>query len=369
MEEKKILIVEDVRAARHLYEQALLLESDENYEIKGVDRGAEALRALKTDKYELVILDINLPDMGGEEVLSEIRKNYPDMPVLILTAIAEKNTIIKITKEGINDYLIKPVDLKVLRQRVQEIVVGDRGIILKENPKVKKERKKEVVEEADRKYVWTKQVVCPVCAHEFESYNYRIKSQALVEKESDFHEIYEKFDPVIYDVVVCPECYYANVQVKFGDLKAQYMEMLQQKERKSTYDFTQDRNLTLGLESINLAVLTLEQLEVKNSMLYGNLYLKKAWIYRNMKDELNENENLRKAMEYYEEKYLSADNISGGLSENGVAYLVAELARRTKDPVKAQKYFNIVISSQEAKKEKYIYGLAKRQYRLMKDEM
>lgn len=345
------------------------MEAEEKYQIKGVDRGSDAIRALKTDKYELVILDINLPDMSGEEVLSEIRKNYPEMPVLILTAIAEKHTIIKITKEGINDYLIKPVDLKILRKRVQEIVIGDRGIILKEKKTIKKDTKKKEVEETDRKYVWTKQVVCPVCAHEFDSYNYRIKSQALVEKESDFHEIYEKFDPIIYDVVVCPECYYANVQVKFGDLKAQYMEILQQKERKSTYDFRQDRNLTLGLESINLAILTLEQLEVKNSMLYGNLYLKKAWIYRNMKDESGEQENLIKAMEFYEQKYLSADNISGGLSENGVAYLVAELARRTNDIVKAQKYFNIVISSQDAKKEKYIYGLAKRQYRIMKEEM
>lgn len=368
MEEKKILIVEDVRAARHLYEQALLLENEE-YKIKGVDRGVEALRSLKADKYDMVILDINLPDMSGEEVLDEIRKNFPSLPVLILTAIAEKRLIIKLTKMGINDYLIKPVDLKILRQRARDVLEGERGIILKEKPKAKKEKKVAEVEDVNRKYVWRKQVVCPVCTHEFESYNYRIKSQALVEKESDFHEIYEQFDPVIYDIVVCPECHYANVQVKFGDLKAQYMELLQKKERKSDLDFNQDRNLKLALESLNLAILTMEQLEAKNNILFANFYLKKAWIYRGMKDEINEIENMKIAMDFYEKKYLSADNISGGLTENGLAYLVAELSRRTKDYVKAQKYFNIVISSKEAKKEKYIYGLAKRQYRIMKEEI
>lgn len=369
MEGKKILIVEDVRAAHLLYEQALLMDN-RDYEVLAVDRGMEALRRLKREEYNLVILDINLPDISGDEVLKKLRESNPDIPVLILTAFAQKDLILKVTKYGINDYLIKPVDLKILRKRAREILGGRRGIILKEKAvkTINEEIMEEKVEEINKKYIWKKEIHCPVCTRKFESYNYKSKSQALLEKESDFHEVYEKFDPIMYDIVVCPECHYANTQSKFSELKAQSMEKLHNSMRESSFDFERDRDPQLGIESMRLAILTHEQVETQNDSIYGNLYLKQAWLYRNLKDKENEAASLKKALEYYEKKYLSADTLGGSLSENGLAYLIAELSRRTGDSAKAQNYFNLVISSQDAKKEKYIYGLAKRQYLKMKEE-
>ncbi len=372
MAEKKILIIEDVRAAQFLYEQALLSDN-EDYIVKGVDRGKEGLRELKRDSYDLVILDINLPDIRGEEVLEKLRLDFPNLPVLVLTAFAHREVIYKVAKAGINDYLIKPVDLKILRKRTREILGGNRGIILKDKRSVGSvgrvivEKKEEIVE-FDKKYVWKKEHTCPVCTKEFESYNYKSKSQALVEKESDFHEIYEKFDPIIYDIIVCPQCYYANTSSKFGDIKIQWIKNLQEENRISDYDFTIDRTLASGVESLKLAISTLEQIGSENTAQFGNLYMKIAWLYRNVKDEENEMVNLKKALEYYEKKYLNADKLGGNLTENGLAYLIAELYRRIGDLVKAQNYFNLVISNKEAKKEKYIYGLAKRQYLQMKED-
>ncbi len=369
MAEKKILIIEDVRAAQFLYEQALLSDN-EDYIVKGVDRGKEGLRELKRDSYDLVILDINLPDIRGEEVLEKLRLDFPNLPVLVLTAFAHREVIYKVAKAGINDYLIKPVDLKILRKRTREILGGNRGIIMKDKRSVGRvivEKKEEIVE-FDKKYVWKKEHTCPVCTKEFESYNYKSKSQALVEKESDFHEIYEKFDPIIYDIIVCPQCYYANTSSKFGDIKIQWIKNLQEENRISDYDFTIDRTLASGVESLKLAISTLEQIGSENTAQFGNLYMKIAWLYRNVKDEENEMVNLKKALEYYEKKYLNADKLGGNLTENGLAYLIAELYRRIGDLVKAQNYFNLVISNKEAKKEKYIYGLAKRQYLQMKED-
>ncbi len=369
MAEKKILIIEDVRAAQFLYEQALLTDN-KDYSIKGVDRGKEGLRELKRDSYDLVILDINLPDIRGEEVLEKLRVDFPNLPVLVLTAFAHREVIYKVAKAGINDYLIKPVDLKILRKRTREILGGNRGIILKDKVNVEKVVVEEEVEveEFDKKYIWKKEHTCPVCTKEFESYNYKTKSQALIEKESDFHEVYENFDPIIYDIVVCPQCHYANTLSKFGDIKIQWIKALQGDKRLSDYDFSIDRTLASGIESVKLAIETLEQIGSKNAAQFGNLYMKIAWLYRNVKDDENEIINLKKALEYYEKKYLTDDKLSGNLTENGLAYLIAELYRRTGDLVKAQNYFNLVISNKEAKKEKYIYGLAKRQYLQMKED-
>lgn len=369
MDEKKILIVEDVRAARNLYEQAII-EYNKSYIIKGVDTGTEALRSLKLEKFDLIILDINLPDMRGEEVLEKLRIHNPNIPVLILTAFAQKNVIIKVTKSGINDFLIKPVDLNILRARIESILGGEKEIILKDKLQSKKVEEKPIKKKVEEnKYLWQKETVCPVCTCKFQAYHYKSKSQALIEKESDFHEIYELFDPTIYEIIVCPECFYSSFKTHFSDLKIQNIEMLQKKKRESVFNFLEERTNEVGIESINLAIITQEQMENTNNALLGNLYVKKAWLYRNLEDKVHEVEAMVEAILHYEKKYLSGDDISGGLSENAFAYLIAELSRRVGDGVKAQKYFNIVISSKDAKKEKYIYGLAQRQYRLMREEI
>ena len=373
MEEYKILIVEDVKAAHHLYEQALKSDNS-NYIIKCVDRGFEALKELKMNKYNLVMLDINLPDMRGEEVLEKIRARGLDVPVLILTAFAEKSLIITVTGHGIHDYLIKPVDLNVLRKRVSEILVGKKEVVLKNaDKKPKKEENKVVIKkqpvlEFDPKYVWKKKIVCPVCAQEFESFNYKNKSQALKEKESDFHEIYEVFDPIIYDILVCPSCYYAGTTSDYDKLKAKDMETLFSDKRTSTFDYKKNRTIDMALESYDLAIDCKKKTEKPNDALMANLYLKKAWIYRNIKEKNGELKSLTEALHYYEKKYLTADNVGGSLSENGLAYLIAEISRRVGDYNKSMKYFGIVINSQDAKKEKYIYNLAKMQYEVLKEE-
>lgn len=372
MEEYKILIVEDVKAAHHLYEQALRSHNSA-YEIKCVDRGLEALKELKIHKYNLVILDIHLPDIRGEEVLEKIRSKGIDVPVLILTAFAEKSLVLQVTGHGIHDYLIKPVDLNVLRTRVFEILTGKKDIVIKngiKKPKLveKKIIKKEPILEYDPKYIWKKKITCPVCAHEFESYNYKNKSQALKEKESDFHEVFEVFDPILYDIYVCPSCFYAATISEFDKIKARDMENLFNEKRKSNFDYRKNRTIDMSLESYDLAIECKNKTEKPNDALLANLYIKKAWIYRNIKEITGEMKNLTEALHLYEKKYMTADTIGGALSENGLAYLIAELARRTGDFNRAQKYFGIVINSQDAKKEKYIYNLAKRQYELFKEE-
>ena len=228
--------------------------------------------------------------------------------------------------------------------------------------------KKEPVLEFDPKYVWKKKIVCPVCAHEFESYNYKNKSQALKEKESDFHEVYEMFDPIIYDILVCPSCFYSSTVGEFEKLKAKDMETLFNEKRTSSLNYTKNRNFDMALESFDLAIECKKKMDKPNDALIANLYLKKAWIYRGLKEKNGELKNLMEALNLYEKKYLTADSVGGSLSENGLAYLIGELARRAGDFNKAIKYFSIVLNSQEAKKEKYIYNLARMQYELLKEE-
>ena len=83
---------------------------------------------------------------------------------------------------------------------------------------------------------------------------------------------------------------------------------------------------------------------------------------------LLEKENMQKALELYEKKYLTAKSINGMLSENGLAYLIAELSRRVGDYQKAHNYFKKVLNDKNIKDEKYIYNLAKKQIENLKEE-
>jgi len=76
----------------------------------GAANGAEALRLLSNSPFDLVYLDLWLPDMNGLQVLQEIRKSHPKLPVILLTAHGSMDTALKAMRLGATDYLIKPID-------------------------------------------------------------------------------------------------------------------------------------------------------------------------------------------------------------------------------------------------------------------
>ncbi|MCX7625635.1 MAG: response regulator [Candidatus Sumerlaeaceae bacterium] len=91
------------------------------YEATGVFSGHQALAALEKEPYDLVVLDIMMPEMDGIEVLQEIRKRFTlsDLPVIMATAKAESTDMVKAFESGANDYVTKPIDLWVLLARIK----------------------------------------------------------------------------------------------------------------------------------------------------------------------------------------------------------------------------------------------------------
>lgn len=102
---KKILVVEDDEEIRDFI---IKLLRDNDYAPVGVGDGAAALKTF--DKYlpDLVILDLGLPKVSGETVCLEIKKNYPQVPVILLTAQAQSADILYGFKLGADDYIAKP---------------------------------------------------------------------------------------------------------------------------------------------------------------------------------------------------------------------------------------------------------------------
>jgi CheY-like chemotaxis protein len=108
MIKKKILIVEDDYATREFFNEIF---SEYDLDINFAATGKEALDKLKDkNSYNIVLLDIQLPDIHGLEVLKQIRQLSDDIVVIAETAFAMKGDREALMKNGCNDYISKPFD-------------------------------------------------------------------------------------------------------------------------------------------------------------------------------------------------------------------------------------------------------------------
>ena len=128
MEKAKILLAEDEKAQRELLQGFL---EREGYDVQAVVNGKEALQRLKEDLFDLALLDHKMPELDGHQTLREIRRNYPDLPAVMMTAYGTVETAVACMKEGAIDYLTKPIDLDELLLILQKVL--ERSQLLEEN--------------------------------------------------------------------------------------------------------------------------------------------------------------------------------------------------------------------------------------------
>lgn len=114
MSKKRILIVEDDVDILRL----LTLELQEaGYEVLAFDSGIRGLSAIREADPDLVVLDLGLPDLSGQEIARRVRRTG-DTPILILTAADELNTKVDMLNAGADDYLAKPFHVEELVARI-----------------------------------------------------------------------------------------------------------------------------------------------------------------------------------------------------------------------------------------------------------
>jgi len=115
----KILLVEDNRALSQWL--ARTLEADK-YTVECAYDGAEADDLLRTEAYDLVILDLALPSLDGREVLRRLRGRHNPVPVLILTAYSGTQERIEGLDTGADDYMAKPFEVHELEARLRALL-------------------------------------------------------------------------------------------------------------------------------------------------------------------------------------------------------------------------------------------------------
>lgn len=112
----RILVVDDEDSTRTVLLRALNLLG---YQSEGAGNGRQALERLRSAPFDLMLLDLRMPEMDGVQVMDVVRREYPTLSVIVLTAHATLDSAITAVKAGAVDYLLKPQSISDIQAAIQ----------------------------------------------------------------------------------------------------------------------------------------------------------------------------------------------------------------------------------------------------------
>ena len=120
----KILIVDDFATMRKVVRN--LLKQVGYEDIVEAEDGVMALKALKSQKIDVIVSDWNMPNMTGLELLKAVRADadLSKTPFLMVTAEALQDNVVAAVKAGVNNYIVKPFTAEVLNEKIKKIMEG-----------------------------------------------------------------------------------------------------------------------------------------------------------------------------------------------------------------------------------------------------
>ena len=131
----KILIIEDEASIRRVLVK-ILSEENDTYQVEEAEDGKIGFEKIKNEDYDLVLCDIKMPKMNGEELLEAVKKIKPEIPIVMISGHGDLETAVNTMRLGAFDYISKPPDLNRLLNTVRNAL--DRKQLVVENKILKK---------------------------------------------------------------------------------------------------------------------------------------------------------------------------------------------------------------------------------------
>lgn len=122
----QILIVDDSRIMRNIVKNTLAALHYPTDNFLEASDGEEAFQLLEQNSVDLMLLDWNMPNLNGIDLIKRLRamEKYAKLPVIMVTSEAAKYNVIEAVKAGVSDYLIKPVNERGLDEKIRRVLEG-----------------------------------------------------------------------------------------------------------------------------------------------------------------------------------------------------------------------------------------------------
>jgi len=114
-----ILLVDDEANVRTVFSDVL---KRAGYRVKAVENGHKAVKEVEEKTYNLALVDLRMPKMDGIEVLENIKKKKPEIPVIIYTGYGSVTTAVEAMRKGASDYLNKPFSPEELKLAIKKVL-------------------------------------------------------------------------------------------------------------------------------------------------------------------------------------------------------------------------------------------------------
>jgi len=216
--------------------------------------------------------------------------------------------------------------------------------------------------------LYEKEVKCPICNNNFSSKKLRMSACVVDKRDEDFCVYYKNYNPMYYEIFVCPHCGYAASENSFDSLTS--VELNKIKEMLSgktvTRSFCNERNISDAIDSFKLALFIANSRDSKKSIVAG-ICLKLAWLYREQQDE-KEIGFLKYSLENYSIAYDKEEMPIGNLDEISMQYLLGELSRRLKNFKDSVFWFNKAVNNPQRVTNPRIEKLAREQWIAVKEQ-
>jgi hypothetical protein len=219
------------------------------------------------------------------------------------------------------------------------------------------------------KAFYTKEAKCPICNNTFSTLKLKTSACYVDRKDEDFCTYYKGFNPMFYEIYVCPSCAYSASEMSFNELTTFDVQLLRNafSGREVARNFCGERSINDVIATFKLALYTANKRGAKKSILAG-VCLKIAWAYRMVPDEENEKTFLKFALTNYMEAFDSEPLPNGNITEMMLLYLMGEISRRLGEYKNAIFWFGKAIACSESRTNSRIEKMTRDQWAMAKEQ-
>ncbi|MGE7983573.1 DUF2225 domain-containing protein [Solibacillus sp. NPDC093137] len=218
---------------------------------------------------------------------------------------------------------------------------------------------------------YEKTVNCIHCKKNFSTLKVRTKSIKIEHTTSDFQPVYtdNNVNALYYNVFVCQHCGFSFTEDFSKYFAPGVKEQINEKicSHWIPHSFSKERSVFETIQTYKLALFC-ATIKKEKFVITSGLALRLAWLYRSLKNNVQELRFLKLARDHYMESYSTEDYAGTTMSSVRIIYMIAELSRRLGDYENATRFFSRVIESQRVGGEAKLVNMAKEQWELVREE-